>query len=594
MRSLGLTLICWGILHSVGVDGFAIPYLARFGGMMGGAGYENHVDGKAIGPGRRVRSMYSGSWEEKLNDLPAVKQPHPHYRLRGRDASNATTITFTSDDTQNTASPTNFESTTSIVRGSAVQITDVPSGTPLDLSTIIGTAIAAAAQAAESDSSFDFTMTVTVTFDDSADATAAAASSDPPTVTVTATTTDFFIPTAVEADGTVIVTATDSTITSTTAQGVVTYISTSSNSAAFGGAVGQVNAASALTAGQVVTVDGTPFGGVAGAINVDTTTGTSDTTFASTDPTSTADIFSTSTSTPGFGGAAGAINVDTTTDTTDVTATVSSDPTFITDTFSASTSTPARGVGAFGGAVGAVPSPTNLISTATEFAGFGGVAGFVLPTAVTKRGTVVVNVDITAGQPSMSLVDSADLVASVVSVNVDDTTTVSSPDTTSTVTAADAVADPPTTTTSTTTSTATDTAAAAPVVVVVVTSYTTVLPSSIATTTSSSTSNSNTADFIETVTATVTVPASNASAAPITPLSISQIIAACTNTTGGVSTVANRTLAGVVFPVNGTDAPSGDVIECSTLLELLGVNVTSSKRRRDINDIRRRLFKGAF
>jgi hypothetical protein len=47
--------------------------------------------------------------------------------------------------------------------------------------------------------------------------------------------------------------------------------------------------------------------------------------------------------------------------------------------------------------------PSNLVSTVSDFQGFGGVAGLVAATAsaVTKRGTVAVAVNVTDGQPSM-------------------------------------------------------------------------------------------------------------------------------------------------------------------------------------------------
>jgi hypothetical protein len=154
-----------------------------------------------------------------------------------------------------------------------------------------------------------------------------------PTGTVTLTVTDVEIITP-SADPATTTTATDE------------FVTVSFNGGQFGGQVGQAIAESAPTAGAIVTIGGSnAFGGVVGVLQASPSTST---------------IFITAT-------AVVTVIASPNNSTTD--------PAAVTDL--APTETPTQAAGAFGGIVGSQVFVSNLVSTASAFSGFGGIAGFV-------------------------------------------------------------------------------------------------------------------------------------------------------------------------------------------------------------------------
>lgn len=151
--------------------------------------------------------------------------------------------------------------------------------------------------------------------------------------------------------GTVTVTVTDVEIITPSADPVTTtatdeFVTVSFNGGQFGGQVGQAIAESAPTAGAIVTIGGSnAFGGVVGVLQASPSTST---------------IFITATSVV-------TVIASPNNSTTNTAA--------VTDL--APTETPTQAAGAFGGVVGSQVFVSNLVSTASAFSGFGGIAGFV-------------------------------------------------------------------------------------------------------------------------------------------------------------------------------------------------------------------------
>src|SRR5271170_2940107 len=198
----------------------------------------------------------------------------------------------------------------------------------VDLATIIGTLnLSATPDVTSTFSSPGLTIPTALVMDNITDtATDIISTTSTPTGTVTVTVT------AVD-----IITTNTDPVTHTIATD--SFVTVSIDGAPFGGQVGQVIAESAPTGGAVVTVGGdSAFGGVVGVVQVSPSTST---------------VFITATSVV----------------TVIASANNATDP--------APTEPPPQGDGAFGGVVGSQIFVSNLVSTASAFSGFGGVAGFV-------------------------------------------------------------------------------------------------------------------------------------------------------------------------------------------------------------------------
>ena len=213
------------------------------------------------------------------------------------------------------------------------------------------------------------------------------AASGPKTVTITSLDVEIVTPTSTAA-------------TSTTALPVANVVVSSGG---FGGVAGFIPASGAPTAGAVVSINNAAFGGVVGVVQAST--------ISSTDPASTSSSIgssetsvSNSTDTSSSDPVVAEVTVTTTdTDPTTVTVTVGvSTIPLLTDTapslevVPSSMPTDMQGNGAFGGAVGSLAFPTNLVSTASSFAGFGGIAGFAANTAQRKRNVFSTSLDLNA------------------------------------------------------------------------------------------------------------------------------------------------------------------------------------------------------
>jgi len=206
--------------------------------------------------------------------------------------------------------------------------------TSLDLQTIIGTLnLSAIPDVTSTLTSTGITLPTGLVTDNSTETgTDIISTTSTPTGTVTVTVTDVEILTP-SADPITTTTATDLSVT------------VSLNGGQFGGQAGQVIAESAPTAGAIVTIGGAnAFGGVVGVVQANPSTST---------------VFITATS---------IVTVIASPDST-------TDPVPATDLVP--TESPIQGAGAFGGLVGSQIFVSNLVSTASVFSGFGGIAGFV-------------------------------------------------------------------------------------------------------------------------------------------------------------------------------------------------------------------------
>jgi hypothetical protein len=473
-----------------------------------------------------------------------------------------------------------------------------PTGS-LDLRTVVGTGVLAIGNATATvlDTLTINPLTISLPtglVTDTVPATGTGATDAIPRRTVTVTKTEIAFAT------------TTATADSTTTSALVAVVTTPGG---FGGIPGQIAAASAPTAGQVVTIAGgeDSFGGVVGVIVLEpsaTTSTTSDTSSASSIVTLPVDTPLAVGGTGGFGGVVGAATVGT---STDFSTTTSPDTAATTLSAPPALVTPEGGVGAFGGVVGIQVNPVNLVSTASSFAGFGGVAGLVAksddnapaatPVTYGKRNTFerAVNIEdgvpgilpsrtkltsVNGGEISMTVqlvatptatadvasADDSEATATMVIVTL--TTTVDP-----VVTVLDTVA--PTFAISTTASTTTS---ADPVITVI----------NAAGNTTSATPTEDVVTVTETITSTINVPATAPTSLP--SLTIGELFPQCANFTGNVSALANLTIPDIVLPSNLTLLQvfniSGEAIDCSILLQLLGVNQTSTS-------LRKRAFYGA-
>lgn len=412
---------------------------------------------------------------------------------------------------------------------------------------------------------------------------------------------------------TVTVTATAIAFATTTATANQTetsaFVAVATSATGFGGIPGQIAAASAPTAGEVITLAGGQgsFGGVIGAIVIDPSLATSTTT---SDTASTSSVATLSVETPvalggngEFGGVIGVTSVDASTSITSASETVPTPTSYLMISI---TPVPLGGVGAFGGVVGVQANSVNLISSGTagvvaepsETPALETVAGY-------KRNTFERAVNIEDGVPStflsfavLTLVngvdvsmtldlvatptiaadatpgDPTDATGSVVIINI--TTTVDP-----VVTVLDTVA--PTTASQTTASVTTS-----------IDSTVTVISAAGSTTSASPTEEVVT--VTATITSTINVPATAPTALP--SLTIGDLFPQCANFTGNVSALANLTIPDIVLPSNLTLLQvfniSGESIDCSILLQLLGVNETStSLKRRAYFGARRTLHRFA-
>jgi hypothetical protein len=386
------------------------------------------------------------------------------------------------------------------------------------------------------------------------------------------------------------------------------FVAVATSATGFGGIPGQIAAASAPTAGEVITLAGGQgsFGGVIGAIVVDPSLATSTTT---SDTASTSSVATLSAETPvalgGNGEFGGVIGVTSEDASTSITSTIDTVPTTTSYLMISITPVPLRGVGAFGGVVGVQANSVNLISSGTAVVAEPSDTPAAETVAGYKRNTFERAVNIEDGVPStflsfavLTLVNgndasvTLDLVATptiaadatpgdvtnptgtVVIINV--TTTVDP-----VVTVLDTVA--PTT--------ASETAAS------VTTSIdSTVIVLSAAESTTSASPTEEVVTVTATITSTINVPATAPTALP--SLTIGDLFPQCANFTGNVSALANLTIPDIVLPSNLTLLQvfniSGESIDCSILLQLLGVNETStSLRRRAYFGARRTLHRFA-
>src|SRR5271170_241304 len=377
----------------------------------------------------------------------------------------------------------------------------------VDLATIIGTLnLSATPDVTSTFSSPGLTIPTALVMDNITDtATDIISTTSTPTGTVTVTVT------AVD-----IITTNTDPVTHTIATD--SFVTVSIDGAPFGGQVGQVIAESAPTGGAVVTIGGdSAFGGVVGVLQVSPSTST---------------VFITATAV--------------------VTVVASADNA----TDPAPTEAPPQGDGAFGGIVGSQIFVSNLVSTASAFSGFGGIAGFVSvspetivapettasPTATGgynyRRAAFTTAVNVTASQTGITLCSCPSLIP------VDDSAT-----------------------------TATDTG------VVIVTVVTTVEPTvtlgadADAATTSSSTTDNGIATATAVVTATFTAPATAPTS--LAPFSLAQVFPACANDTGTLATLATFTIPDMVLPSNLTLSQVlgffGGQANCTDLFQLIGV-----------------------
>ena len=247
----------------------------------------------------------------------------------------------------------------------------------IDLATIVGTLnVSATLDATSTFYGSGMSIPTALVVDNTTDtATDVVSTTSSPTGTVTVTVTDVqIIPAGADPDTTT--TATDS------------FVTVSINGGQFGGQAGQAIAESAPTGGAVITIGAeSAFGGVVGVLQASLSTST---------------VFVIATAI--------------------VTVIASPDNT----TVPVPTDSPAaQGDGAFGGIVGSQIFVSNLVSTASAFSGFGGIAGFVsvspetstvLETAVAaettasptggyyyKRAAFTTAVNVTASQTGITL-----------------------------------------------------------------------------------------------------------------------------------------------------------------------------------------------
>ena len=407
----------------------------------------------------------------------------------------------------------------------------------IDLATIVGTLNLSATPDATSTFCMSSGMSIptALVVDNSTDtATDVISTTSSPTGTVTVTVTDVQI---ITADPVTTTTATDS------------FVTVSLNGGQFGGQVGQAIAESAPTGGAVITIGAeSAFGGVVGVLQASPSTST---------------VFITATAV----------------------VTVIASPDNATVPVPTDSLAP-QGDGAFGGTVGSQVFVSNLVSTASAFSGFGGIAGFVsaspetstaLETTVApetttsptptggyyyKRAAFTTAVNVTASQTGITIFPRPSLIP------IDDSAT-----------------------------TATDTG------VVVVTVVTTVEPtvtlgadedagtasssttdSDVATATgdadTTTTSSSTTDNGIETATAVVTATFTAAAASPtiLAPFSLAQVFPDCANGTDTLAALATFTIPDMVLPSNLTLSQVlgffGGQANCTDLFQLLGVGTS--------------------